>query len=157
MVVKFPGPLKVAISTTLQETHIPDKIFPHPETVKPPGPVGPLAYKTPDPPSPAAEHAGEGEDTITAPAPPPAKYFNVAFGPQVPEAGAICVPAPFPPAPEKQALQEPVAPPPAPPTDDACCFPGNPCGGLTGGVLPVPAAEEELKEPPPDPPGFPVD
>ena len=65
MVVKFPGPLKVAISTTLQETHIPDKIFPHPETVKPPGPVGPLAYKTPDPPSPATALLN------LPPAPPP--------------------------------------------------------------------------------------
>ena len=67
----------------------------------------------------------------------------------------IAVVAPVPPSVTFVPFEAVAPPPPPPPHNGDASPPGNPCGGLTGGVLPATTGVEFGLFPPPVPPAVP--
>ena len=124
-------------------------------------PLPPVIPSAP-PPKPPTPLTGLAGALLTEAPAPPAK--NLPCGPVSPYDGAvgpINVVGIYEPAPPFAAcVGEPnvaahAAPPPAPPASSLTgtdAFPGFPCGGLTGGVLPLPNKPPLCPPPPPEPP-----
>ncbi len=124
---------------------------PPPVFTVPAAPVPPDALGGPAPPPPVPAF---GAEFVFAPPPPPPLAVGVPFIEDV---------KPFPPPPLTGLLGLPgvpatLAPPPPPPCFGAIPSPPSfPCGGLTGGVFPVPLSTllGDPRPPPPEPP-FPL-